>query len=157
MRVRVCMRESVFGFFFIFFIFLYCFITIIFFYPLILPLNYFTKFRVYIVEPNIMLNTINWDEGEKGKGWGKAAIVAQSEIEIEENRIRDMNNFPKNTNISSLANAFPMAKNIVFIHKSRHAILTAVHAKLYVNNPKSVSRERVCRSISKYCCRLDTR
>lgn len=59
MRVRVCMRESVFGFLFIFFIFLYCFITIIFFYPLILPLNYFTKFRVYIVEPNIMLNTIN--------------------------------------------------------------------------------------------------
>lgn len=54
-----CMREKVF--FGLLLHFLYCFITIIFFFPSssILPLNYFTKFRVYIVEPNIMLNTIN--------------------------------------------------------------------------------------------------
>lgn len=51
--------------------------TIIFFFPLILPLNYFTKFRVYIVEPNIMLNTINWDEKGKEKGGGCGGVKRQ--------------------------------------------------------------------------------
>lgn len=55
----LCMRECVLGPFYLLHVFFIVSFTIIFIFPLILPLNYFTKFRVYIVEPNIMLNTIN--------------------------------------------------------------------------------------------------